>query len=357
MTRSETGEQVPKNIVICLDGTGGQLRARANSNAVLLFQILDLDDPERQVGYYDPGVGTFSSPGAWTPLGRWLTRLLGLAFGLGLRANLGEAYLFLMRTYQPGDRIYLFGFSRGAFTARALAGLLRSVGLLRPGSENLVQYAVSSYTKRKARDEDWEELAGYARIFSVDLAGKRAVPIEFMGIWDCVKAAGLLRGSVTWPWTRRLPNVARVRHAVSIDERRRAFREYLVQPRGKRPVLEEVWFAGVHSDVGGTFDDDAKLSSIALKWISEGAVDAGLAVQPDAYAAVRSVTEEFALGTVHPMGRLWTVLGTRRRPLPAAAAVHRSVRRRIEADPNYAPRIPDDATWVDEDWAVSRSSR
>jgi uncharacterized protein (DUF2235 family) len=135
---------VGKNIVVCLDGTGNQLKAKGNTNVVRLYEMLDLTDPSKQIAYYDPGVGTFSAQGAWTPIGQRISKLFGLAFGSGLRTNLGEAYTYLMQHYEDGDRLFIFGFSRGAYTARALAGLLRAAGLLRPGSENLVPYAVGS---------------------------------------------------------------------------------------------------------------------------------------------------------------------------------------------------------------------
>ena len=107
-----------KDIVICLDGTGNQLKATANTNVVRLYEMLELGDPSQQVAYYDPGVGTFGAQGAWTPWARRFTKLAGLAFGLGLRANLAEAYTYLMNQYAEGDRLFVFGFSRGAYTAR-----------------------------------------------------------------------------------------------------------------------------------------------------------------------------------------------------------------------------------------------
>ena len=118
-----------KNIVLYLDGTNNQLRAADNTNVVRLFSLLELQDPAKQVGYYDPGVGTFSTPGAWSPPARMLSRYVGLMFGAGLRQNLGEAYSFLVSTYEPGARIYIFGFSRGAYSARALTGLLDFIKL------------------------------------------------------------------------------------------------------------------------------------------------------------------------------------------------------------------------------------
>ena len=143
-----------KNVVVCLDGTGNQVKARGSTNVVRLYELLDLRDPGRQVAYYDPGVGTFSAAGAWTPAARTLSRGLGLALGTGMRQNLAEAYRYLMETWEPGDPLYVFGFSRGAYTARALAGMLYRVGLLRPGAENLVPYAVGVYARNRGEDAD-----------------------------------------------------------------------------------------------------------------------------------------------------------------------------------------------------------
>jgi uncharacterized protein (DUF2235 family) len=337
-----------KSIVICLDGTGNQMRARGDTNVVRLFSMLDLSDPTAQVAYYDPGVGTFSAAGAWTPVGKRLSKLLGLAFGTGLRANLAEAYLFLMRHWQPGDRIYLFGFSRGAYAVRALAGMLATVGLLRPGLENLVPYALAVYTRSKDYEaQDWKYLHEFANVFSQEVDGKQAVPIAFVGVWDSVKAAGILRWDIKWPFTRKLRTVETVRHAVSIHEKRRPYREYLVTPAGGRQRVDEVWFGGVHSDVGGTFEDDPRLATIALAWMVDGALDAGLRLSAGAYEKWCTLTPDHALGAVHRMGWVWVLLTYRRRQVPAGASVHQSVQARLAHDPNYAPGLPDDVVWVD----------
>src|SRR5579859_1129691 len=180
---------VSKNIVICLDGTGNQLKAKGNTNVVRLYEMLDLVDPARQIAYYDPGVGTFSAQGAWTPLARRLTKLAGLAVGYGLRTNLAEAYTYLMQEYEEGDRLFVFGFSRGAYTARALVGLLHAVGLLRPGSENLVPYAVGVYARNRTLSrDDWTQLHRFAAAFCRKVDGRTSVPVDFMGLWDSVKA-------------------------------------------------------------------------------------------------------------------------------------------------------------------------
>ena len=135
-------KSVPKQIVLCLDGTNNQVRSADNTNVLRMYQILDHGGPSGQVAFYQPGVGTFSSSAAWTPAARWVSKVLGLAFGFGLKQNVGNAYAYLMSTYEPGDELYVFGFSRGAYTARAVTGMLAAFGLFRPGSEDLIPYAV-----------------------------------------------------------------------------------------------------------------------------------------------------------------------------------------------------------------------
>lgn len=343
-----------KNVVICLDGTGNELKAQGNTNVVALYDLLDLSDPAKQVAYYDPGVGTFSAPGAWTPPARFVSRVSGLAFGSGMRANLAEAYTYLMRVYEPGDRIYVFGFSRGAYTARALTGLVHTVGIFRPGAENLVQYAVASYTRRKS---DWKQLDEFRETFAhPPPPGERHVPIEYLGLWDTVKAAGLLRWDAKWPYTRRIVNVRKVRHAVSIDEYRRPYSYYPALPYVRddtvTPDIYEVWFAGVHSDVGGTFPDP-RLARITLKWMVQGARKAQVLFKPGPYgAACASVTVDNASGKVHRMGRVWVLAGYRKRVVPPRARVHDSVRQRLAAVPAYAFTLPEGASYADEHWST-----
>ena len=344
---------MPKNIVMCFDGTGNEPKARGNTNVVRLYEMLSLGDPAEQIAYYDPGVGTFGAQGALLPQTQWITRKLGLAFGYGVRTNLAEAYTFLMNSYRPRDRVYLFGFSRGAFTARAFAGLVNRVGLLRAGAENLVPYALKMYARRRRRwtPDDWQQTAVFADTFAAPINGEPSLGIHFLGLWDSVKAAGVLRGKMNWPDTRRVPNVAHVRHAVSIDEKRRPYREYLIDPRSRARV-EEVWFAGVHSDVGGTFVDDHGLADISLRWMVQGAVAAGLGVKPRALERLTVGSKE-ALGTIHRMGWVWALLTYRRRPLAGDARVHASVRERLARDPSYRLRVPETSLrWEDPEWAA-----
>ncbi|WP_102141896.1 DUF2235 domain-containing protein [Mycobacterium hubeiense] len=338
-----------KNIALCFDGTGNLVRAEGNTNVILLFKRLTYD-PARQLTYYDPGVGTFSSGGAWTPAARWVSRTLGLAFGSGMRENLENAYTYLINHWEPGDQIYLFGFSRGAYTARAMAGLLRTVGILRPGADNLVRYAIGNYARRKSRwrSTEWKQAGQFGSLMSRRTPqGKVTVPVAYLGVWDTVKAPGLLRRSMVWPYTRALPNVKAGRHAISIDEKRRPYREYLVDEKASARI-EEVWFAGVHSDVGGSYTDKPPLGEITLNWIADGARDAGLLFEDEPPLPV--LTPEHATGPIHKMSWAWSLLVPRRRPVPAGAKVHASVRARIERQPGYGRRLPSDVVWAEPDW-------
>ena len=131
---------MPKNIVLLCDGTANQFGV-SNTNVVRVVQTLVRDDQEQFV-YYDPGVGTLPGPGLVTRTGKFLSKVIDLAFATGLDRNVEEAYISLMNNWEPDDKVYLFGFSRGSYTARVLAALLYHVGLLPRGSENLIPYAL-----------------------------------------------------------------------------------------------------------------------------------------------------------------------------------------------------------------------
>jgi uncharacterized protein (DUF2235 family) len=351
--RAMTEQPKSKRIVICFDGTAQQIGAGNLTNVAKLFEMVEKNDPASQLAYYDPGVGTLAPPSAHWFLSRKLSLLYEQAFGAGLKENVAQAYCYLMQHWRPGDAIYIFGFSRGAYTARALAGMLIRPGLMRPGSENLLPYAVEKYAvNRYFTQAEYDDWAQFARAFcwrtdneplfdtvkqnSPNQVWHYAVPVAYLGVWDTVKAAGFLRlGNLRWPYTRSLLNVARIRHAVSIDERRRPYREYLVErhPRG----LEERWFVGVHADVGGTFPDH-RLATIALKWITDGVVGE-LALDADAYQRQCAVQDDFVDAPIHNNGWPWYLVGRRRRPMGPDALVHPSVLVRRRDNPGYLPNL------------------
>src|SRR3954447_24948403 len=133
-----------RNLVVCLDGTNNEPET-GTTNVARIYDLAQKN--ASQLVYYDPGVGTMGARGAVTRIGKALTRVAGLLVGYGIKDNIEEAYTWLSRNYQENDEIYVFGFSRGAYTARALTGMLHTVGLLRPGTENLVPYALKLYAR------------------------------------------------------------------------------------------------------------------------------------------------------------------------------------------------------------------
>jgi len=259
-----------KNIVICCDGTGNQF-GRSNSNVVKLYSVLQRD--EAQIAYYHPGVGTMGARSALSTVGKFWTKLIGLAFGYGISDNVADAYQFLMRNYQPGDSIYIFGFSRGAYTARALCGVLRGMGLLTLGNEGLIPYALRML---KSNSPDFEVMGRFKFTFS------RNCIVHFVGVWDTVSSVGWVYNAVRFPFVNagKNPEMRIIRHAVSIDERRAFFRQNLFgPPHDATQDVKEVWFAGVHSDVGGSYAEaESQLSKVALRWMLCEAEIAGLRI-------------------------------------------------------------------------------
>src|SRR5208282_2436208 len=267
---------MPKNIAVCCDGTGNEYGA-ANSNVVKLYWTLSAQD--KQIAYYHPGVGTMGSRNALSAIGKWWTQVRGLAFGYGFSDNIADVYSFLMEQFNPGDQIFIFGFSRGAYTARALCGLLHMFGLLTPGNEALIPYALRLY---KSNDPcKFEIAAGFKTTFSVP-----CIP-HFLGLWDTVSSVGWILDPVHTkgghlPYTATLPDVPFLLHAVSIDERRAFFRQNLIhEPVAANQNIKQVWFGGVHSDVGGSYaETQSGLSKIALRWMLCEAQSAGLQLDP-----------------------------------------------------------------------------
>jgi uncharacterized protein (DUF2235 family) len=288
-----------KNIVVLCDGTANQVTIYSHTNLVRLARRLDktTSKDRRQVMFYDPGLGTESAPGALTSLGKAVTKFLGLAFGYGLSKNLADAYAFLMQNYEPGDRIYIFGFSRGAYTARALTGLLGRVGLLERGCESLIPYAIKYYHTSNAHQLNffkkrfsrtyalkWRDVISEIKdTHLADRPSNGVIPVHFLGVWDTVKSVGILRWQVTLPDTDWLPNMINGRHAVAIDEKRSQYQPVLWDAdtnsnhedqteRRKSNLqtclhhdIETKWFSGVHADVGGGYGLPAKLEKELIK--------------------------------------------------------------------------------------------
>ncbi|WP_442509399.1 DUF2235 domain-containing protein [Novipirellula sp. SH528] len=263
-------EELGKNIVVCCDGTGNQF-AVDQTNVLRLHYSLVID-AQRQVAFYEPGVGTFSPNMALTRPGKAFSKVLGLAFGAGYRKTIEDAYWFIVENYQPGDRICLFGFSRGAYAARVVAALLHAVGILQQGNRHLVQYALSEIELRKGVSLDFAHLGRFRKQFSQSFDQK---PFIFLGLWDTVSSVSWAYDYLSYAFTASNPSVDIVRHAVSIDEHRAFFSQNLFKRR-QHQDFKEVWFAGVHSDIGGGYpEDESGLAKIALEWMLVQARDVG----------------------------------------------------------------------------------
>ena len=287
---------MPKNIVICCDGTGNEFGNR-NSNVVKLFRVLDLTDPKLQVAYYDPGIGTMGANNALTKTSKWFTKVLGLAFGYGLLDNVGDAYRFLMQNWDKDDHLYLFGFSRGAYTVRVLASMLYMFGLLPRNNQQLIPYILRSL---KRMDDEGEKLAFQFR----DTFSLECKPY-FVGVWDTVSSVGWITDPLTVRYSKNNPDIRIGRHAISIDERRCFFRQNLWGAPATDQDYKQVWFAGVHSDIGGGYlEQQSGLAKVTLRWMIAEAVAAGLLVDPALVNDVLGVTPGSGYASVNAKGMM-----------------------------------------------------
>ncbi|WP_300366046.1 DUF2235 domain-containing protein [Hydrogenimonas sp.] len=284
------------NLIVCADGTWNtpdqkEYDIPTPTNVVRIFNALDKFDKDgnEQKRYYHPGVGTD---------GTWWEKLAGGTVGVGLSKNIKSAYKWLCDHYRPEDRIFLFGFSRGAYTVRSLAGMIGKCGLLDLSGleEEELWHRVKTaydegYRKGKPR-KDWAKGWKFHPETDIDCkkrdktVKKRSIPIHFLGVWDTVGALGIPNNlailnlldnvkKYAFHDTKLGCNVLHARHAVAIDEKRASFSPTLWSNIENRKDVKQIWFPGVHSNVGGGYVDTG-LSDIALKWMIEEAADAGL---------------------------------------------------------------------------------
>ncbi|KAJ7078613.1 hypothetical protein B0H15DRAFT_535847 [Mycena belliarum] len=203
---TELDPTVQRTLVLCFDGTSDQYDGY-NTNVVKLFGLLQKDDFREQLCYYQSGIGTYLTPGVVSPIFEWGAKILDEAFAIYLNTHVMDGYRFLMENYHRGDKICIFGFSRGAYTARALAGMLHKVGLLPRDNQEQIPFAFKMYQKTSAAGI--ELTAGYKQTFC------QAVTVEFLGVWDTVASVGVLMGR-SLPFTSANDSIKTFRHAVSL---------------------------------------------------------------------------------------------------------------------------------------------
>jgi len=275
---------MPKKLIVCADGTWNtenktdQGRPCATNVVKVARALLPTDSRGvPQIVHYEKGVGTDFG-----------LEVRGGALGRGIFQNVSDGYDFLVHNYEPGDLIYLFGFSRGAYTARSLAGMIRNSGILKRGQESFRDDAIALY-------RDYDPATAPDGPVSVQFRADHSyeTDIEFIGVWDTVGALGipgldgrfrLLKG-LDWQFhdVRLSRIVKNAFHALAIHEHRAEFVPTLWEKQAPwdhtatppvEQVLEQMWFSGAHSDVGGGYPETG-LSDVALEWMVGKAEQAG----------------------------------------------------------------------------------
>jgi len=307
-----------KNIVLCADGTGHRGGYGRDTNVYKTYKAVDINSPGvDQYTFYDQGVGTDKSD---TSKNKYRTALSG-AFGFGFRNNVLHLYHFLARSYNPGDAIFLFGFSRGAATVRAFAGFINACGLVDRNHssvqtngafdgdkfQELVEQAFECYQNNKNKAAQQKFKDQYAVKESIH-APNGDLKIKFVGVWDTVSALGFSQDFsllLKWifstaekisnmiPWLAHdfydyeLNNsIENAYHALSIDDERTTFHPLVWNEKNFTGHVEQVWFAGVHSNVGGGYPRTG-LSDIALQWMQSKAQAHGLVLYQDQLTAIQ----------------------------------------------------------------------
>lgn len=257
-----------KRLILCCDGTWNNPEQKHVTNVVKISRAIRpvARDGRQQIVFYDWGVG---SEGV-------TTRLSGGTLGKGLDKNVQDAFRFLVHNYSKGDEIFLFGFSRGGYTARSIAGLIRNAGILKKANAHLIKKAYELYRSKEKPD------AASAKAFRKRYS--REANIKFVGVWDTVGSLGiplriarhLNKKKYSFHDTSLSKIIQNACHALAIDEKRRDFKPTLWKrpPKGSQ-TIEQTWFAGVHCDIGGGYKEEG-LSDTSLKWMCDRAKSRGL---------------------------------------------------------------------------------
>jgi uncharacterized protein (DUF2235 family) len=318
-----------RRLVVLFDGTWNNEGSR--TNVVRMRDALassGADDPE-QPYFYDTGVGT-----------SWHTRFTGAAFGRGLSRNIRQGYGWLANRYQTGDAIHVFGFSRGAYTARSLVGLIRKCGILHSDDEAQVEEAYQLYRDKDVAPDDERAVAFRA-------SRSRETRVRFIGVWDTVGALGIPVSHVPfgreyyrWHDTDLSKIVDYAYHAIAVDENRKDYDVAVwtkVKPENKE--VEQKWFVGAHANVGGGYPDDPLLNA-PLRWMQDKAEAAGLKLRAkaetgpqDHLARVNDSFEDFMHGAYRWFkDRYWRPIGR-----GVNESIHESVWRRWKDMADYRP--------------------
>ena len=330
-----------KRIAVFCDGTWNRPDSMEDgmpvqTNVVRLARSLaysSADGIEQRL-YYDAGIGTSGS---------FLRRWFDGATGSGISRNILQAYRFLIGAYEPGDQIFLFGYSRGAFTVRSLAGLIRNCGILRHDAAHRVEDAYELY---RSRSDTTSPRAEESVLFRRSNALEDVSPIHFIGVWDTVGSLGnplLLNGFLSrrnrFHDTQLSSKVRGAFHAIAIDEKRLHFKPTLwhraVEMQGQE--LRQVWFVGAHGSVGGGLKKRG-LSDISLAWMKEKAEQYGLAFDPI------ELNDNYLQPPFESKTGIYALLRDYHRPIlkkepqgEKHESIHQRARDRYRDDPSYRP--------------------
>lgn len=316
-----------KRIIFCADGTWDE--PGKNTNVYKIYKALKVSAD--QIPYYDDGVGSDGS---------LIQKLAGGALGAGLFQKIKDGYTKLAHAYEQGDEIFIFGFSRGAYTARSLAGMVAVCGLPTANfTDEVVDTAFEAYRNKDKRATLLAELNKTCDLFDAKL--------NMVGVWDTVGSLGipavfggvapLLYGFLD---TNLHPDVLHAYQALAIDERRAEFPATLWTSPSPTQTLEQVWFSGVHCDVGGSYPADSNgsaLSDLTLAWMMNKATLLGLEFVPEVMANYPlPMDPKLALDTKHES---WNVgwLFPKNRTIAANSTIADSVFARCQYDNSYRP--------------------
>ena len=278
-----------KRLIVLFDGTWNSRDDRTNVEHMSEVIAKEGKDGVPQERFYDPGVGT-----------SWSDRIRGGAFGYGISKNIQQGYRWVASRWADGDELFVFGFSRGAYTARSLVGLIRKCGLLRLQSEDLIQRAYELY-----RDKDCHPDSPEATAFRVE--NSREIRVKFIGVWDTVGSLGVPITGAQIPWGRdyyqwHYTDLSKIvdyaYHALAADEHREDYEATMwtkLKPENKE--VEQRWFIGAHANVGGGYKYD-RLHNVPLRWLQEKAEASGLGLKElrsvDANDYRAKVTDSFS---------------------------------------------------------------
>lgn len=329
-----------KIIALCFDGTWNtpdtdDADGDSSTNVRKLYDAIAPVNAEglQQTKWYATGVGT-----------KWYNKVRGGMMGVGLSTKIQKGYAYLANTYEEGDQICIYGFSRGAYCARSLVGLIRNAGLLRRENAKLTPEAYSLY---RTRDEgaDTETAKFFRNRYS------REVPIHLLGVWDTVGALGIPVESFAWFNKSyyqfhdcELSGIVRnAFHAMAVDEHRKNYTATLWNPKQKpNQRVEQVWFCGAHANVGGGYAS-SDLSDIALRWMMQKSLSCGVAVDtskipalPPVHPPIVDSYSEFLRGAYSKLlPRHYRKIGG---TIHGLEAIDETVIQRVRDDANYRPK-------------------